>query len=67
MAATESPCTKICALDPVTGFCRGCGRNIDEIAGWSAFSDTERRNIMSVLPERLAALNKDASLPASAI
>jgi uncharacterized protein len=67
MAATETPCTKICALDPATGFCRGCARNIDEIAGWSSFSDTERRRIMSLLPERLAILNKGSSLPADAI
>lgn len=65
--AIETPCTKICALDPATGLCRGCGRNIDEIAGWSTFGDDERRRIMSVLPERLAALRKDSSLTANAI
>ena len=35
--------------------CRGCGRTIEEIAGWAALSDGERRRVMSALPARLAA------------
>ena len=56
MAAIESPCDKICLLDDATGLCRGCGRNINEIAQWSAYSDAERANIMSQLRLRLAAI-----------
>jgi predicted Fe-S protein YdhL (DUF1289 family) len=27
-----SPCVNVCALDPQTGWCRGCLRTLDEIA-----------------------------------
>jgi predicted Fe-S protein YdhL (DUF1289 family) len=55
MSAIPSPCTRICSLNPATGLCRGCGRTIEEIAGWAALSDAERARIMTLLPERLAA------------
>ena len=29
-----SPCISICKTDPVTGYCYGCGRNIDEKKNW---------------------------------
>ena len=51
----ESPCVKICTLDVRKGLCLGCGRTIDEIARWTAISDTERRRVMDELPGRLAA------------
>ena len=31
---TVSPCISICKMDPVTGFCYGCGRNNDEKKIW---------------------------------
>jgi predicted Fe-S protein YdhL (DUF1289 family) len=49
----ETPCVNICLLDDATGLCIGCGRSIDEIARWSAMSETERRNIMALLPARV--------------
>jgi len=52
----ETPCTRICQIEPATGWCIGCGRSLQEIAGWSQFSDGERRQIMATLPERLAML-----------
>jgi predicted Fe-S protein YdhL (DUF1289 family) len=55
MSAIESPCLKICVMEPGSKLCRGCGRTIEEIAGWSALSGGERRRIMSALPARLAA------------
>jgi predicted Fe-S protein YdhL (DUF1289 family) len=48
----ESPCVKICLFDPASGLCSGCGRSLDEIAGWANFTDEERRRIMAELPER---------------
>ena len=51
----ESPCTKVCTLDPLSGLCLGCGRTIDEIALWSAMSEAERARIMAELPKRRAA------------
>jgi len=55
----ESPCVKICALDPPTGLCSGCGRSLDEIGAWLNLSDEERRRIMSALPERMKRLKRD--------
>jgi predicted Fe-S protein YdhL (DUF1289 family) len=49
----ESPCIKICAIDPGTGLCEGCGRSLAEIAGWTGLSSAERRRIMAELPARL--------------
>jgi uncharacterized protein len=50
-----SPCIGICELD-AAGYCAGCHRNASEIAGWSAFSDSERLRIMNyVLPARESA------------
>jgi predicted Fe-S protein YdhL (DUF1289 family) len=55
----ESPCVKICVYEPGAGICRGCGRTLDEIAGWVAMTDIERRRIMAELPARLAKLRRD--------
>jgi len=54
----ESPCLKICTYEPGAGLCLGCGRNLREIAGWTAMSDEERRRIMAELPARLARLKQ---------
>ena len=35
-----SPCTRVCVIDPVSGFCRGCLRTLDEIAGGSPYGAT---------------------------
>lgn len=56
-----SPCTRVCALDQTTGYCLGCGRTGEEIAGWTGVSDEERRRLMAILPARLAALGATAS------
>ena len=55
MADIESPCNKICAVDPASGMCVGCGRTLAEIEGWIRFSTEERARIMAELPRRLAA------------
>ena len=41
--AIETPCIKICVVDPETGFCIGCGRTRGEIGGWLGLSPEERR------------------------
>jgi predicted Fe-S protein YdhL (DUF1289 family) len=50
----ESPCVNICTLDTQAGLCRGCGRTLNEIAGWVRMSGVERKRIMAELPARLA-------------
>jgi uncharacterized protein len=54
----ETPCVKICTLDARARLCLGCGRTLDEIAGWSTMSTGERRRIMAELPARLTALDQ---------
>jgi uncharacterized protein len=50
-----SPCTSICTIDQVTGFCAGCFRTLDEVAAWSVFDDAEKRAVWAALPGRRAA------------
>jgi hypothetical protein len=61
MADIKSPCTKICAVDPVSGLCIGCGRSLAEIACWLGFANEERTRIMAALPQRLHALRPHKS------
>jgi uncharacterized protein len=58
MADIESPCNKVCAVDPASALCIGCGRNLAEIAGWIEFGADERARITAELPRRLAALQR---------
>lgn len=57
----ESPCTLVCSIDLDNGYCRGCGRTGAEIGGWTAYSDTERRQLMQILPARLNQLTPAAA------
>ena len=50
----ETPCIDVCEMDASSGLCIGCGRTLDEIAGWADMSPEERRAIMAVLPARKA-------------
>lgn len=54
----ETPCVKLCVVDPDSGFCIGCGRNRSEIAGWIAMSPVERRAVMAELDDRMASLTR---------
>ncbi|MFO1183318.1 MAG: DUF1289 domain-containing protein [Bauldia sp.] len=52
-----SPCIDLCVLTPTPPrLCTGCGRTGDEIAAWTAMSETERQRVLGELPARLAAL-----------
>lgn len=53
-----SPCILICSIDMKTGYCFGCGRTRDEIAGWIDYSDAERQSIMDTLSTRLATVER---------
>jgi predicted Fe-S protein YdhL (DUF1289 family) len=52
----ESPCVRICVLDPATGLCSGCGRTLDEIGDWLSLSEAERQRITAELPGRMETL-----------
>lgn len=58
MTDIETPCNKVCVLDPVSALCIGCGRSLAEIAGWIGFGAGERARIMAELPGRLATLGR---------
>ncbi|MDX1488215.1 MAG: DUF1289 domain-containing protein [Acidiferrobacterales bacterium] len=42
----------VCQLDPVTGWCRGCHRTLDEIAGWPTYSIDEKRVVLARIAQR---------------
>jgi uncharacterized protein len=54
MVPVDSPCTKVCTIDPASGLCIGCGRTLSEIAQWPALSASDRRRIIDALPARMA-------------
>ncbi len=54
----ETPCVKICVVDPETQFCIGCGRTRGEIADWIGMGAEARHGIMLELPERVATLTQ---------
>jgi predicted Fe-S protein YdhL (DUF1289 family) len=58
MTDIESPCNKVCAVDPISALCIGCGRSLAEIEGWMRMGADERVRIMAQLPRRLAALDR---------
>lgn len=63
-AVMESPCIKVCVVEPASGLCSGCARTLAEIAGWATFQSAERRRIMAELPSRrLRALKVREALP----
>ncbi len=49
-----SPCTGVCKLDDATGWCLGCGRSGDEIAGWRSFPEGLRAQVWDLVPGRLS-------------
>lgn len=56
LPAIESPCIKVCVVDPETGFCIGCGRTRFEIGSWLSYGPEARREVMAELPTRMAGL-----------
>lgn len=51
----ESPCVRICVVDPQTRLCIGCHRSMEEIAGWVGMTPEARRAVIADLPTRAAA------------
>ena len=40
-----SPCISICRMDPVTGYCYGCGRSNEEKKNWKNENTTDEWKI----------------------
>ena len=49
-----SPCINLCRIHAGTGYCEGCFRSLDEIAGWSRRADAEKRRILEAVDRRRA-------------
>jgi predicted Fe-S protein YdhL (DUF1289 family) len=47
-----SPCTLVCVMNPATQLCYGCSRTVEEIAGWSGYSEAERARVIEQLKDR---------------
>ncbi|SLN26391.1 hypothetical protein ROJ8625_01062 [Roseivivax jejudonensis] len=54
----QSPCIKVCVIEPESRLCTGCLRSIDEIATWSMMSQEERSAVMAELPSRTDRLTR---------
>ena len=50
-----SPCVSVCRMDPASGFCEGCLRTIEEIAGWSDMDDATKRSVWRAVELRAEA------------
>jgi len=53
-AEVPSPCVSVCRIDPASGWCEGCLRTLDEIAGWSGLADGEKREVWRRIGQRAA-------------
>lgn len=49
-----SPCISVCQMDPMTGYCVGCTRTIDEIRDWIISTPDERNAILAKIAARRA-------------
>lgn len=47
-------------MDPQSNVCRGCLRTLDEIAGWSGYSDDEKREVLALVRERRTGIPRKA-------
>ena len=56
LPAIETPCIKVCVVDPDTGFCIGCGRTRMEIGSWLGLTPADRQTVMASLGERVETL-----------
>jgi predicted Fe-S protein YdhL (DUF1289 family) len=52
--APASPCINVCSLD-AEGYCRGCLRTRDEIAGWIGMDAGAQRDVIRACEQRRAA------------
>ncbi|MGD9834460.1 MAG: DUF1289 domain-containing protein [Piscinibacter sp.] len=57
MSSVPSPCISVCKMDTRSGWCEGCMRTIDEIAGWSVMDDEHKRRVWQLLPQRREAFD----------
>ena len=47
-----SPCISVCDVSEATGYCRGCFRNLGEIANWLYMNDAQKEQVIAALDAR---------------
>ncbi|MEM1151439.1 MAG: DUF1289 domain-containing protein [Pseudomonadota bacterium] len=57
-----SPCIKVCAIDGQTGWCLGCARTLQEIAGWVRLGEDGRQAVSAELADRMDQLRQEGKL-----
>ena len=50
-----SPCISVCRMDAASGLCVGCFRTLDEICQWSGASPQGKRQVWTLIEQRMAA------------
>lgn len=50
-----SPCISVCRMDPDSGLCLGCWRDIDEIIAWGRMDEDTKRVVWRSISARMAA------------
>ena len=50
-----SPCISVCRMDAASGLCEGCFRTLDEICQWSGASPQGKRQVWTLIEQRMAA------------
>lgn len=58
-ADRETPCVKVCRIDPASRLCRGCGRSLHEIANWASIGPEGRLRVLDDLLSRMMRLERD--------
>ena len=58
---TASPCTQVCEIESVSGYCTGCGRTLDEIAEWGSACPVRQQAILDALADRFAQVDEAAA------
>lgn len=56
--SVPSPCVGVCKMSEATGWCTGCFRRLDEIAGWGRLDDASKRALWGVVEQRQVDLAK---------
>jgi uncharacterized protein len=47
-----SPCVNVCRMSPVSGWCEGCWRSLEEIRQWSRSSDADKKALWVLVEDR---------------
>jgi uncharacterized protein len=47
-----SPCVSICVINPNSGLCEGCLRNLEEVAGWGQMPSVQQREVWQRIHKR---------------